>query len=215
MEKRSLSVVIAAALACAFLFAVSAPAQAGTVTVFADSGGGTIDVTGTATGANVNIFAPDAVFVTQVNGTVVSIPAVTYNVTVTDVGGVITGSGTKTFGAAGAPQATLTFDITSGVVFGSHFNMDGKITGVTAPTVSVGGTTYDFSKMFPGGLIVLAIDKTGTNFANIVGTAGAVAHGAGFGFEQSVPEPTSMALLGIGISGLLAYRRLFKRTSVA
>jgi PEP-CTERM motif len=31
----------------------------------------------------------------------------------------------------------------------------------------------------------------------------------------SVPEPSSIALLGIGMTGFLAYRRLFKRSSVA
>jgi len=36
------------------------------------------------------------------------------------------------------------------------------------------------------------------------------------GFSSTaVPEPTSMALLGIGMTGFLAFRRLFKRTSVA
>jgi hypothetical protein len=35
------------------------------------------------------------------------------------------------------------------------------------------------------------------------------------GFSQAIPEPTSMALLGIGLSGLVTFRRFFKRTSVA
>lgn len=32
---------------------------------------------------------------------------------------------------------------------------------------------------------------------------------------NAIPEPTSMALLGIGMTGFLAFRRLFKRGSVA
>jgi hypothetical protein len=35
------------------------------------------------------------------------------------------------------------------------------------------------------------------------------------GTATAVPEPTSIALLGIGISGFLALRRLFKQTAVA
>jgi PEP-CTERM motif len=34
-------------------------------------------------------------------------------------------------------------------------------------------------------------------------------------FPSVVPEPASFALLGIGMTGLLAFRRLFKRTSAA
>jgi hypothetical protein len=41
---------------------------------------------------------------------------------------------------------------------------------------------------------------------------------SGFGFsisQGSVPEPATLALLGIGMTGLLAFRRFFKKTSVA
>jgi len=37
----------------------------------------------------------------------------------------------------------------------------------------------------------------------------------GFSSTGVVPEPASMALLGIGMTGLLAFRRFFKKTSVA
>jgi hypothetical protein len=37
----------------------------------------------------------------------------------------------------------------------------------------------------------------------------------GQGFSSQIPEPTSMALLGIGMSGLFALRRFFRRPSVA
>jgi hypothetical protein len=46
------------------------------------------------------------------------------------------------------------------------------------------------------------------------GSAGANVSVINQGFS-AVPEPTSMALLGIGMTGFLAFRRLFKRTSLA
>jgi len=48
------------------------------------------------------------------------------------------------------------------------------------------------------------------------GSAGATVSIINQGFSSSsVPEPTSMALLGIGMTGFLAFRRLFKRNAVA
>jgi hypothetical protein len=213
MKRRSLFSMIALGLACAVMFAVSASAQAATIIVQDDSGGGTVDVNGTAAGADITNFNTS---ITEINGSPVSINLTLDTLHITDVGGVITGTGTKTIGVAGN-EAVLLFSITSGIVNLSHFNMDGVITFVVPPgTVTSGGNTYDFSQMAPMGLISLAIDKTGTNFANVVNHPGTSATHSGFGLQQStVPEPASMALLGIGMTGFLAFRRLFKRTSVA
>ena len=74
-----------------------------------------------------------------------------------------------------------------------------------SPAVEGGSLTFtvDTSGVFLGGGInVLSI--TGTPTAN------------NFNFKTAaVPEPSSFALLGIGMTGFLAFRRLFKRTSVA
>jgi hypothetical protein len=45
--------------------------------------------------------------------------------------------------------------------------------------------------------------------------AGFTAQNAGTFAASVIPEPASVALLGIGMSGLIALRRFFKRTSVA
>jgi len=49
----------------------------------------------------------------------------------------------------------------------------------------------------------------------VTGSTGSGAFGGATATLQSVPEPASLALLGIGMTGFLAFRRFFKKTSVA
>src|SRR5262249_25515282 len=154
------------------------------------------------------------VTLTEVNGASVLIPAsfsafdiTTVQTTPGTLATVTGGMGTKTFGT-GEASATLDFSITSGFAFTSHLNMDGVITGITANAMPC----YDFPKLV-GGSISLAIDQPGVKFQNIVNHEKASLVN-GFGYAQSsIPEPASMALLGIGMTSLLAFRRYFRRMS--
>jgi len=91
-------------------------------------------------------------------------------------------------------------------------------TGISGDTVTinytpiVGNQEVDFTFSGAASSIVSASSVTG----GFGGSTGAVLGVASSVFPSAVPEPTSMALLGIGMTGFLAFRRFFsKRTANA
>jgi hypothetical protein len=92
-----------------------------------------------------------------------------------------------------------------------------KGTGKTLPPLGIstsGGTTSQ-EVFFPGvHQILVQKDILLVGGANGTGSVASIIN-QGFSSTNSIPEPTSIALLGIGLTGFLAFRRLFRRTSFA
>jgi hypothetical protein len=121
-------------------------------------------------------------------------------------------------GAGSISTATLSNTVSTGSAILGFLNLNGSITGVPAPlleTTATSPTVYDFSPFLTGGQIALTYNKVGVDFAAVIAAGGTVSGTGGFTEVASVPEPSSMALLGIGLTGFLTLRRFFKRTTLA
>jgi hypothetical protein len=86
---------------------------------------------------------------------------------------------------------------------------DGAVSSFTSSVITslgqVRGIALSFTNVTPGAGINASTHTFNAFTSNISGNMSA----------QSVPEPASLALLGIGMTGFLAFRRFFKKTSVA
>jgi hypothetical protein len=107
--------------------------------------------------------------------------------------------------------------------FSAPVNSIVSSSGVPNPTGTIpppppNEVIFTYAPGVVGGLLTFTVDTAGVfltgtvNGASIVGTPAEV----NFNFRTvAVPEPSSIALLGIGMTGFLAFRRLFKRPAVA
>jgi hypothetical protein len=121
----------------------------------------------------------------------------------------------KTIGDPNTGTATLDYNVSTGVtipVLPDFFNASGHVTSL----VSNGNSVYDFSP-FANGLGTFNVTFTATSFtgtstfAGLFTHVGATAVGNGSFSQNAIPEPASFALLGIGMTGFLAFRRILRK----
>jgi hypothetical protein len=228
MHKRSfLSALAAALLACSVGVTNG---MAGTEIVTSDAG--TFNFTLTSNGHGLVSIHDTLALLTTINGNVpvggpvvATFPDITSSATLLVSAPPVTtyswaGSSSKTFGDGTGSNATLQYSLTSAVAINPSFlNIYGTVTGVTSPHLETTGTSptiYDFSKFESGGSMTETYTSTGANFASVIANGGTIS-GTGAFTESisSVPEPNSMALLGIGMTAMVAFRRYFRRDVTA
>jgi hypothetical protein len=200
----------------------------GDVVTGTESGGSTtLSTAGNADGGGVSI----PILITNFNGT----PGVTIPAFETYVD-VHSSAGALTLGPLNVQQFVGTVQITSGIG-GTGINyLTATFTDASAPGVLAGLTggsqaqlqvtgppnnltlTSDFATLVNPTAVTIGfsnvsppVSVTDGSFSSFTAQNAATISAN----EVVVPEPASLALLGIGMTGFLAFRRFFKRTSVA
>jgi hypothetical protein len=138
---------------------------------------------------------------------------------------------------AADPVGTFPYTYTGGAFPTDYYTVSGTVDlKVTVTIAGAGGgsgsytVVENYANLVTSNGIPPAPALTGLGNSDVIGkylvTLNAIAEGANsnvpggssinVGFEYSlIPEPSSMALLGVGMVGLFTYRRLFRRFTVA
>jgi hypothetical protein len=211
-------------LAGAFAVLIGGSTQAATM-VTSDAGNFASFTLTNVGGGNYELVLTPPSTLTSINGAPVSIPAtfdalITFSATVNADNSlsITSGTWTKTFGDPATGVATLSYGISAGLV-GTGLNSNGLILAGIISAVSPNSLPgYDFSAMIGGTntFSLTGATYTGaTSIAGVFATTGASVTGSGGFSELAIPEPTSVVMLSLGLTGLFTARRFLKRTPVA
>lgn len=111
-----------------------------------------------------------------------------------------------TYSSAASSPITI---LPTTTVTGITSSVSGDVVTINFTKVNAGEIDFTFTGSDPG------VSLAGANLTGVSGGAKGTITAGVTATSTTIPEPASIALLGIGMTGFLAIRRFFKRTPIA